>query len=117
MLKDDAIRIRHMLDAACEACSFASGKNRSELDVNRQLVLALVKDVEIIGEAGSKVSQESRNSNAMIPWADIINMRNRFIHAYFDVDLDILWDTVTKDMPLLIVELEKVLAVASDKTK
>ncbi|MBI5561992.1 MAG: DUF86 domain-containing protein [Deltaproteobacteria bacterium] len=71
---------------------------------------SFLKDVEIIGEAASKVSQETRDKYAAIPWIDIINMRNRLIHAYFDVDLDIVWDTAAKDIPLLIAELERIVA-------
>ena len=108
MRKDDVIRLKHMLDAAKEACSFASVKNRSDLDNNRQLALALVKDIEIIGEAASKVSQETKTKHPAIPWLDIINMRNRLIHAYFDIDLEIVWDTATKDLLPLVAELEKI---------
>ena len=108
MRKDDLIRLRHMLDAAGEALSFVKGKTRTELDTNRMLVLSLVKEIEIIGEAASKVSAETKSKNARIPWEDIIDMRNHLTHAYFDVDLDIVWDTVTKDLPPLVAELEKV---------
>ncbi len=72
MRNDDVIRIKHMLDAACEARSFASDKKRSDLDGNRQLTLALVKEIEIIGEAASKISQETRSAHPAIPWLDII---------------------------------------------
>lgn len=100
-----------MLDAAKEACSFASGKFRRDLDTDRKLALAIVKDIEIIGEAAGKVSEETRNNHPAIPWPDIINMRNRLIHAYFDIDLDVVWDTVVKDLPPFICLLEKMLAV------
>ena len=108
MRKDDLIRLKHMLDAAKEAGSFVSGKKRSDLDANRQLTLALVKDIEIIGEAASKVSQETKTNYPAIPWLDIVNMRNRLIHAYFDIDLEIVWDTVTKDLPPLMTEIGKI---------
>lgn len=87
MRKHDIIRLRHMLDAAKEAESFVLGKSRTALDTDRMLVLALVKDIEIIGEAASKASEETRLKCPEIPWPDIVNMRNRLIHAYFDVDL------------------------------
>jgi len=99
-----------MLDAAREAFSFISGRARSDLNNNRMLVLSLVKDIEIIGEAAGKVSSETRNKSSGIPWLDIIDMRNHLIHAYFDVDLNIVWDTVTKDIPPLIEALEKILS-------
>jgi uncharacterized protein with HEPN domain len=109
MRKDDRIRLQHMLDAANEALGFIQSKTRFDLDKDRMLVLSLVKELEIIGEAGSKVSPETRAQNTGVPWQDISGMRNRLIHAYFDVDLDVVWSTVTKDLPLLKAELEKIL--------
>ena len=107
MRSDDIIRLQHMLDAAREAIGFARGKTRSDLDRDRMLTLALVKDIEIIGEASTKVSGEARTEHPGIPWLDIAGMRNRLIHAYFDINLDILWQTVTEDLPALVKELEK----------
>jgi uncharacterized protein with HEPN domain len=98
-----------MLDAAKEALSFAKNKTRSDLDSDRMLVLSIVKSVEIIGEAASKVTQETREIYTELPWANIIAMRNRLIHVYFDIDLDRVWDTVTDDLPPLIASLEKVI--------
>jgi len=107
MRKDDAIRLRHMLDAAHEAIEFVQGRTRVDLNGDRKLVLALVKDVEIIGEAAYQVSQTARNQLTDIPWDDIIGMRHRLVHAYFDINLDILWRTVQDDLPPLIAELER----------
>jgi len=109
MRKDDRIRLQHMLDAASEALDFIQDKTRSDLDKDRKLVLSLVKELEIIGEAAGKVSADVRSQNSTIPWQDISGMRNRLIHAYFDVDLDTVWSTVTKDLPFLKSELEKML--------
>jgi uncharacterized protein with HEPN domain len=108
MQKDDSIRLRHMLDAAREAVSFARSKNRRSLDRDRMLALALVKSIEIVGEAASKISKERREELPQIPWPSIINMRNRLIHAYSDIDLNVLWKTVLEDLPPLIAELEKI---------
>lgn len=112
MQRNDAIRLRHMLDAAREALSFVAGKRRSDLDADRMLVLSLVKSVEIIGEAASRVSDECKREHNEIPWQDIISMRNRLIHAYFDIDLDIVWDTVGEELPPLARRLEEALAAA-----
>jgi uncharacterized protein with HEPN domain len=109
MNEQDNIRLRHMLDAAREALSFARNCTRADLDTNRMLVLALVKDVEIIGEAATRISEEGQDANPQIPWSDIIGMRNRLIHAYFDINLDIVWDTVTANLPPLIAALEKIM--------
>ena len=110
MNESDIIRLRHMLDAAREALSFVAGRNSEDLGRDRMLVLALVKEIEIIGEAASRISDESRKALPRIPWPKIIATRNRLIHAYADVDLSIVWDTLTGALPELLRELETALA-------
>ena len=110
MNESDVIRLRHMLDAAREALSFVAGRRSEDLGRDRMLVLALVKEIEIIGEAASRISDESRKALPRIPWPKIIAMRNRLIHAYADVDLSIVWDTLTGALPELLRELEIALA-------
>lgn len=105
----DRIRLRHMLDAAREARAFADGKSREALDEDRGLVLILLQLITTIGEAATKVSPESRAQYSTIPWALITGMRNRLIHAYYDVNLDIVWRTVTQRLPELIDQLETIL--------
>jgi uncharacterized protein with HEPN domain len=95
-----------MLDAAREAIGFARGRIRANLDSDRMLVLALVKDIEIIGEAAFQISTVTRDQLPEIPWDDIIGMRHRLVHAYFDINLDILWQTAQDDLPPLIAVLE-----------
>ncbi|MFQ5895627.1 MAG: DUF86 domain-containing protein [Nitrospinota bacterium] len=103
----DIIRLRHMLDHAREAVELTQGKKRGNLDDDRLLQLGLVRLVEILGEAAGRVSKEFRGRHPSIPWEDVVSMRNKLIHEYDRVDLDILWDTVTDDLPRLIKELEK----------
>ena len=109
MQKDDEIRLNHMLSAAREAQAFVRNETRASIEKDRKLILALVKAVEIIGEAASKASAECQKDLPQIPWRNIIGMRNRLIHAYFDVNLDILWKTITEDLNPLISELENIL--------
>ena len=109
MRRDDAIRLRHMLDAAEEALGFAQSRKRHDLDNDRMFMLALVKDIEIIGEAAYQVSEETRRNLPEIPWDDILGMRHRLVHAYFDINLDILWATVQEDLPELVAVLRNVL--------
>ena len=109
MHTDDDILLRHMLDAAHEAVDFTQGQTREDLNDDRKLVLALVKDIEIIGEAAYRVSLTARKQLTDIPWDDIIGMRHRLVHAYFDINLDILWRTVQADLPLLIAALDRTL--------
>src|SRR5579884_1076277 len=101
MQSPDAIRLRHMQEAALAALEMVAGRKRCELDENLMLRLALARCLEILGEAASKVSTEARVRFPSIPFAKIASMRNRLIHAYFDVDLNIIWTTVEEDLPML----------------
>ena len=95
MRDDDRIRFRHMIEAAESALQFVSGRPRSDLDTDRMLLFAVVRAVEIIGEAASKVSAQTQTVHGDIPWSAIIGMRNRLVHAYFDINTDIVWVAVT----------------------
>ena len=108
MHADELVRIHHMLEAARQAVGFAQGRSRSELVPNPMLALALVRCIEIIGEAATHVGERTRRQFSQIPWDNIVGMRNRIVHTYFDINLDIVWATVTNDLPPLIAELEKI---------
>ena len=108
MFEDDTVRIRHILDAAREAVAFSYGRNRADLDTDRKLNLSLVRLLEIIGEAARGISPEFREAHPDLPWKSMIGMRDRLIHSYFDVNLDVVWETITEDLPGLIDKLEKV---------
>ena len=105
----DAIRLRHMLDAAREARDFVQGRAEYDVGGDHKLVLSLVKEIEIVGEAASNVSQTTRRRLLQIPWQDVVDMRNRLIHAYFDIDMDIVWSTVQEDFPQILEQLQTIL--------
>lgn len=107
MLLDlDKKRLRHILDSAREAVEFSKGIDFDAAQRNRQLQLALLRCMEIIGEAASRVSPDTRGRYPNIPWQDMIGMRNRMVHAYYDVDFNIVWRTVKEELPQLIAEVE-----------
>ena len=106
---DDEIRLRHMLDHAREAIAVTAGRSRSDLDTDRLLELALVRLVEIIGEAAARVTADFQSTHGQIPWPQVIAMRNRLVHGYDEVDFDILWDTIQDDLPPLVTVLEELL--------
>ena len=110
----DLVRIRHMLAAACEARRFAEGRLRGDREQDRMLVLAITRCIEIIGEAASRVGPGTQAEHPGVPWTEAVVMRNRLIHAYFDVDLDRVWDTVSDDLPARISELEWILTEVGD---
>jgi uncharacterized protein with HEPN domain len=108
---DDATRLRHMLDYAREAVQMAAGRKRAHLEEDRLLELALVRLVEVVGEAATQVSDRGREQYDSIPWPQIHGLRNRLVHGYETVDLDILWDIIQYDLPPLIAELERILGL------
>ncbi|MBI4763454.1 MAG: DUF86 domain-containing protein [Deltaproteobacteria bacterium] len=110
MLRDDSVLIRHILDAARKARQFAKDRNREDLDKNEMLAISLVHLLEIVGEAANVVSDDFRKKYPHIPWRKMIGLRNRLIHGYFDINLDIVWSTVWEDLPLLVSDLEKIIS-------
>lgn len=106
---DPQVRLRHMLDYAREAISLMRNKSRADLDTDRALGLATLRCLEIVGEAATHVPESVRQQHPQIPWPQIIGTRNRLVHGYDMVDYDIIWSTVTEDLPPLISELEKII--------
>jgi len=104
------VRLRHMMDHAREAVGLIQGKSRADFDSDRLLELALVRLMEIIGEAANRVSSEYQTRYSSIPWSQIVSLRNRLIHGYDAIDMDILWQILKQDLPRLIKELEKILS-------
>jgi uncharacterized protein with HEPN domain len=100
-----------MRDAAIEAMSFVENCTRKNLDSDRMLALALVKDIEIIGEAAGRVSDSCKAKYPQVLWLQMIGMRNRLTHAYFEIDLDIVCHNLPNDLPPLVTELEEIIAL------
>lgn len=108
MKPEDKVRIQHMIDAGTEAVSFIHDTGFKDFAENRMLILSVIKDIEIFGEAASKITTETKLKYDKIPWKDIISMRNRLIHGYFDVDIKRVWNTVKLNLPPLINSLKQI---------
>ncbi len=106
---DDIVRLQHMLEHAREAVAMIESKDRTNLQRERMLELSLIRLIEVVGEAATRVTPEGQEKYPSIPWSQVVSMRNRLIHGYDQVDLNILWDTIEDDLPPLIAELEKIL--------
>ena len=104
---NDLTRLKHIRDSAKEALFFVKNRTREDLDHDRMLSLALVRLIEIMGEAANNVSGPCQAKYFKIPWRQIIGMRNRITHAYFDVNFDIVWQVITQDLSSLLIEAEK----------
>jgi len=115
MRKDDLTRLRHMIEFAQGALRFAEHRSREDLDRDQMLTLALIKAIETVGEAAYKLSPEFRERYPELPWPSIMGMRHKLIHAYFEVNLDMVWHTTVNELLPLIQTLEKIIAYESSE--
>jgi uncharacterized protein with HEPN domain len=106
---DDLSRLHHMHDATKEILTFLHNQTKDNFADNRMLQLAVIKDLEIIGEAANKVSVDTKSKYPKIPWRQMVGMRNRLIHAYFGINIEIVWQTVQENLPTLLEDLEEAL--------
>ena len=102
---DDAIRIRHIIEAAEEALSFCEGMDEGGFRSDRRTQRAVVQCIEVIGEAARMVSEATRKQVPAVPWEQIVGMRHRIVHVYFDIDLLLVWAVVEQDLRPLIQAL------------
>ena len=109
MSNPDYVRLLHMLDASQAAVSHLLNKNRDDLDHDRLLLNGVVRELEILGEAASRISPTVREQFPLLPWREMIGLRNRLIHAYFDVNNQAIWLVIKESLPPLIMQLEQIL--------
>ena len=106
MPKDDLIYIGHMLDTCRKALSRTEGKTRAQFDSNEDLQIVLTHLIQVLGEAARQVSPKFQNAHDDIPWSKIIGMRNKVVHDYMSIDLDVVWGVATLDLKPLLEKLE-----------
>ncbi len=107
-MRNDDGYLLDMLVAARKAVRFSSGlscERFSQSDLHQSAVL---KVLEIIGEAASRVSDDTKTAHPDVPWPEIVGLRNRIVHAYFEIDLGVVWNIVNNDVPVLISVLERI---------
>ncbi len=104
---DDATRVRHIIDAAAKVLRWTRGKTRTDFAADEQLQAAVLYEIQIVGEAASRLSQDFRDSRDDIPWPRITGMRHIIVHAYMHVDIEIVWQVVTERLPPLLDVLRK----------
>jgi uncharacterized protein with HEPN domain len=107
-MKNDDIRLKHILDSLNKIEQFASNSSRDDKTAS-----AVLYELTIIGEAVRVLTQSLKSRLSELPWVDIVGMRNRIVHEYFSIDHDILWNTVEKDLPELKRVIENYLSEAS----
>lgn len=110
----DLVYVGHMLDTARKAITKTQGISRADYDKDENLRLALIRPVQVIGEAARKVSQEFCESHPEVPRANIVGMRHKIVHDYLGVDEEIVWEVVTRNLPALVKALEPVIPSAPE---
>ena len=100
-MKDDEVYLRHILDAIEKVQTYLKGQTYESFFSNNMMIDAVVRELEIIGEATNNLSQEFRTKHTDILWRDAIDMRNFLIHEYFGVRTRVVWDTCREDLPLM----------------
>lgn len=108
-VRNPTVRLLHMLEYSKKAIALVEKETRASLNTDEKLFLALTRLVELIGEAASHVPLEIQEKYPEIAWIKIVNIRHRLIHGYDSVDHDILWDTITLNLPELARQLESIL--------
>jgi uncharacterized protein with HEPN domain len=104
--EQDQLRLRHMRDAAEKIVAFTKGLVPADFQADEKLQLAVIRLLEIAGEAASGLSDGVKDNHPEIPWSQITATRNRLIHGYFNVDLNVVWKIVTEDVPALAQSLQ-----------
>ena len=110
MKQNDLKYLNNMLKVSKEAMNLVQNKTREDLNGNKQLTLSLLKYLEMIGSAASRVSGECQNGCEPIPWDQVIEMKQQVVHTYWDIDLDWIWEKIEKDLPSLSKALEILLS-------
>jgi uncharacterized protein with HEPN domain len=105
----DEVRLRHIYDAILEIELYVDGKSFSDFMDNSMMRFACVKQLEIIGEASNHVSTDTKNTFSTVEWAQIVGMRNIFVHEYFGIDANLVWEILTNDIPELKERVKEIL--------
>jgi len=101
MIKDDLAYIEHILDCIRKINEFSNGLSLKEFKTNEMVQDAIIRNIEIIGEASKKISKDTKQTYYEIPWKEISGMRDKLIHDYLGVDVDVVWKTIKEDIPTL----------------
>ncbi|MBE7557562.1 DUF86 domain-containing protein [bacterium] len=108
--RDDSVLLNDMFVAAKQATKAAAAKGQGDLYEDPVWALGLVKCIEIIGEASSRLSAQLREKHPEVSWPAIMSMRNRMVHAYSDIKYEVVWSTITQELPPFVQAIEKILS-------
>src|SRR5579885_1759158 len=107
-MKDNKVYFNHILDCVEHILSYTEGMDEESFYKNFMVQDAVLRNYEIIGEAAKNIDDDLRNLYPEIPWKKMSGMRDKLIHSYFHVDLQIIWETTTEILPSLLIDLKKI---------
>ena len=107
MPRDDSVYLLHIRDAIDKIQGYTKGVSEHSFQTNTLVQDAVIRQIEIIGEATKRISEATRTGASDIPWQDIAGMRDKLIHDYFGVDIEKVWLTVQVDIPVLKTKISK----------
>lgn len=110
-MRDDTVFLRHILDAIGAIEGYTAAVSHDEFVSNGMMVDAVMRELEIVGEASRNLSDDTRLKSPEVEWAQIISLRNRLIHAYFQIDIEVLWEIVCNDLTVLRKQIENLLVI------
>ena len=110
---DNAVYLKHIRDSVYRIENYISHtiKNKFLSEENEMMRAAVVRELEVIGEAARNVTNEYKQRYVQIPWRDMMDTRNKIIHDYMSVDYELVWDIVKKDLPKLKKQIEKIVGM------
>ena len=108
MVKDDLAYIEHILDCIRKIKEFTTGLSLKDFSVNELVQDAVIRNIEIIGEASKKISSDTKQIYYEIPWKEIAGMRDKLIHDYLGVDVEVVWRTISEDIPTLEKQIKEI---------
>lgn len=108
-MKDDCIYLRHILDALADVAAFLDGMVFEEFKDDQKTINAVIRSLEIVGEATTHLSDRFRHEHPDFPYREVVSMRNKLIHEYFGVKIDVVWQTCQEDLPSVKAVIEKIL--------
>jgi uncharacterized protein with HEPN domain len=109
MSKDYVIFLKHILQSIKNIEEDTKGFSKEKFFSSRTIQDAVIRNIEIIGEAARNLPYRLRTKYNHIPWIDIIAMRNKLIHAYFGIDLNVVWQVIKRDLPTLKEQIKEIL--------
>ncbi len=113
--RNDKLYLYDIAECCRKILEYSEGISNEEFQTNVMLQDAIVRNIEIVGEASKNLTSETRENNPQIAWRDIMRMRDKIVHHYFRLKLDVIWDTIKQDIPTLKPEIENILETFSDK--